>query len=77
MVRDISPLSAEERDALVKGLDSLPKAQATLITLHYLHNQTAEEVARTLKLSPEEFAIRHHAALRMLGRWMDQFDSEN
>jgi len=74
MERRTSKLSAEERSSLMKAISQLPEVQASLIVLHYLHDHSLDEVAERLKLSHEEAAIHHHAALISLRRLNERYD---
>ena len=63
---DSGVLSSEDRRAMIECLAALSASQATVITLHYLHNMPLREVARMLKVTPSRVSQLHHQALARL-----------
>jgi RNA polymerase sigma factor (sigma-70 family) len=65
---------SEEEEMLVRAIEQLPDAHASLIIMHYLENESFEEIGKKLNLSDKEISLQHHAALSALRRWMHKFD---
>jgi RNA polymerase sigma factor for flagellar operon FliA len=63
---DAAVLFAEDRIAALEGLRLLPKAQATVIVLHYLQNVPLRQVAKLLAVTPARVSQLHHQALARL-----------
>jgi len=63
---DAAMLSDEDRRTVVQCLRLLPKAQVTVIVLHYLQNIPLREVARMLAVTPSRVSQLHHQALSRL-----------
>jgi len=63
---DAALLSSEDRRAMLYCVGCLPKAQATVIVLHYLQNVPLREVAETLSVTPSRVSQLHHQALGRL-----------
>ena len=67
---DAGIVSAEDRRMVLTCLAGLPKAQATVIVLHYLQNVPLRQVARLLEVTPARVSQVHHQALdRMKQAW--------
>ncbi|MEI9999857.1 MAG: FliA/WhiG family RNA polymerase sigma factor [Verrucomicrobiota bacterium] len=63
---DASVRLDEDRRNMLKCIGRLPKTQATVIVLHYLHNVPLREVARLLDVTPSRVSQLHHQALARL-----------
>ncbi len=57
---------SEDRRALARCVDRLPKSQATVIVLHYLQRVPLREVARLLEVTPSRVSQLHRRALDRL-----------
>ncbi|MCE0522185.1 MAG: FliA/WhiG family RNA polymerase sigma factor [Methylacidiphilales bacterium] len=63
---DLAILLAEDRRTVLKFLNRLPKAQLTVIVLHYLKNVPLRDVAEILAVTPSRVSQLHHQALSRL-----------
>jgi RNA polymerase sigma factor for flagellar operon FliA len=63
---DAAVLSLEDRRALRRCLERLPKMQITVIVQHYLHNVPLRDVAKKLAVTPSRVSQLHHQALARL-----------
>jgi RNA polymerase sigma factor for flagellar operon FliA len=67
---DVAILASENRMIILRCLKDLPKTQATVIVLHYLHNIPLRDVASVLGVTPSRVSQLHHQALgRMKVAW--------
>ncbi len=73
---DAQVLSAEDRATIKHCLSRLPKAQATVIVLHYLQNVPLREIARLLAVTPSRVSQLHHQALaRLRQAWQRSYSA--
>jgi RNA polymerase sigma factor for flagellar operon FliA len=56
----------EDRRALLRCINRLPKSQATVIVLHYLEEIPLRQVARMLQVTPSRISQLHRGALQRL-----------
>ena len=56
----------ENRRLLLRCLAGLPKAQVTILVLHYLQNVPLRDIAATLAVTPSRVSQLHHQALGRL-----------
>jgi RNA polymerase sigma factor for flagellar operon FliA len=63
---DAKVLTAEGRRQLMQCLKKLPRAQVTVITLHYLKDIPLRDIAAMLKVTPSRVSQLHHQALARL-----------
>ncbi len=63
---DQAVLGAEDRRTLLACIRKLPKAEATVIILHYLRNVALRDVAAALAVTPSRVSQLHHQALARL-----------
>ncbi len=63
---DAAFLFGENRRELLKCLAQLPKAQATVIVLHYLQGIPLRDIAAMLMVTPSRISQLHHQALGRL-----------
>jgi len=63
---DAAVVSEEDRQTMLLCLRELPKAQVTVIVLHYLQDTPLREIARMLAVTPSRVSQLHHQALTRL-----------
>jgi RNA polymerase sigma factor for flagellar operon FliA len=63
---DVPMMLEEDRRAMLRCLSRLPKAQSTVLVLHYLQCVPLRDVARLLAVTPSRISQLHHQALARL-----------
>jgi RNA polymerase sigma factor for flagellar operon FliA len=63
---DQAMIREENRRLLLRCLSDLPKAQVTVLVLHYLQNVPLREIAEALAVTPSRVSQLHHQALGRL-----------
>jgi RNA polymerase sigma factor FliA len=63
---DMRMRQAEDRSALARCIQRLPKSQATVVVLHYLQRVPLRDVARLLEVTPSRVSQLHRRALERL-----------
>jgi len=72
---DMPILNAEERREMLQCLKKLPRAQAMVITLHYLKGVPLRDIAAQLEVTPSRVSQLHHQALARLRQLMQRLQA--
>jgi RNA polymerase sigma factor for flagellar operon FliA len=72
---DAAFLFGENRRELLTCLSRLPKAQSTVIVLHYLRGIPLREVAEMLAVTPSRISQLHHQALGRLRQSLERLQA--
>jgi RNA polymerase sigma-70 factor, ECF subfamily len=63
---DVGAIRTELQDALRQAIARLPEQQAIVFALHYLEDQSHQEISAMLEITPQAVAVALHKARRRL-----------
>jgi RNA polymerase sigma-70 factor (ECF subfamily) len=69
-------LEAELAEQLRAGIAQLPPRQAEVFCLRFLHDQTYQQIANVLQISPQAVAVSLHLARARLRSYLGEFAEE-